>query len=638
MACTRLACPDDLLQCARAALGLATVYEEHSAPGPALEHAMRAEAHAAHELDRLAPPSELDAELDGPRARDEAATLGHGWSEAHSLLLRAWCVQGRAATRLAHFGEAASVLGRAARLVTVRLGPDAALSRPVLRARAQLCLAQSADFGAARELVSRELQLASYELETSEGELAELRRQQAHLLLAQAHVLEQRLADSQLGGTTAQSQRAGVAARVGLVADGGPQPSGKLPPAQGARSGGVLRSLPPNPKMPPPPPPSGGAAVAPAAAATAAAAAQRRHAPPPSTAELELAAAHARDEALAQVLALRREAAELLEEDASAGLDGGRALVAGSVSLAQRELRARLSASLGHWEMAEEEYLQLLPLLEQAHGLASVRALEAWAQLAMVRLRLQRAEEAAGDLEHVRTVRRTLFGPGSDAELGATLALAELHAQRAEWAAATDTLAGALNESRALDEADAQTASKAGARHAQRWGYNGPVAQGDAADSGRMLASALHAYAPDGRRASTHLALVPGDTLEVLRHDKSGTERLTGPWAFGRLRGQTGWFPSSYVRRVPPAKECSTRTEQLLEALASVLVASREGASPPAGQLVDVERVGALLRRGQESAGGSGQSPLSEEILGQQTSSVVALALAWAPAGAGEAE
>lgn len=149
-----------------------------------------------------------------------------------------------------------------------------------------------------------------------------------------------------------------------------------------------------------------------------------------------------------------------------------------------------------------------------------------------------------------------------------------------------------------------------------------------------MLATALYAYVPEQRRMASHLSLRAGDTVEVLRHDKSGAERLSGPWALGKLRGQTGWFPSSYVRRVPPAAERSVRTERLLEALARVLDASREEESAPLpGQLLDVERVSALLAMAQPGSGRDGeppgaaaaswQSPLSRSLLGLPTAEVL---------------
>lgn len=185
----------------------------------------------------------------------------------------------------------------------------------------------------------------------------------------------------------------------------------------------------------------------------------------------------------------------------------------------------------------------------------------------------------------------------------------------------------------------AQLRKPQSAQHALKWGFNGPVRESDATDGGRLLATALYAYLPDERRASSHLQLAPGETVEVLRHHDSGADRLGGPWAFGRLRGQTGWFPASYVRRVPPANERSARTEKLLEALALVLLASREQQAPLPGQLLDVERVRALLglgtsHGGVSEAGVDGRAadgaeagmqgcPLSASVLGLPTADVL---------------
>jgi hypothetical protein len=173
------------------------------------------------------------------------------------------------------------------------------------------------------------------------------------------------------------------------------------------------------------------------------------------------------------------------------------------------------------------------------------------------------------------------------------------------------------------------------------WGYNGPDVHASTADDpldqGRMLATCLHAYAPSGKRAVTHLAISPGDTLEVLRHDQSRTPRLSTPWALGRMRGLTGWFPSAYVRRIPPPGERSRRTERLMEALAGALVARREESEvqPFRAQLIDVERVRALLAgaTGSDSgadelgqAQGQSQSPLSATLLGLPTVDVLSSA------------
>lgn len=162
-----------------------------------------------------------------------------------------------------------------------------------------------------------------------------------------------------------------------------------------------------------------------------------------------------------------------------------------------------------------------------------------------------------------------------------------------------------------------------------------------------MLATALHLYVPEAAQERSHLALAPGETVEVLRQGKEGGPRLSAPWALGRLRGRTGWFPSSYVRRVPPAAERSARTERLLEALARCLEAKRQQLTPQGAERpVDVPRVFALLAQPDVGAGGGepagstavspgGQqqraaapAPLSRSLLGWPTADVLLTAAA----------
>lgn len=188
IACTRLACADDLLQCALAALAIGEVYVAHGAAKPALEHAIRAEAYARHELDREAG----GAFVDPRRLALAAGGGGGGWSDAHTALLEAMVMQGRASTRLGHFADAASVLDRAMRAIHFRLGPAHARCRPVLRAQAELALADAADCARAGALLARELELGRGGLEMDAAELAELRAELAAVLLAQAHLLEER--------------------------------------------------------------------------------------------------------------------------------------------------------------------------------------------------------------------------------------------------------------------------------------------------------------------------------------------------------------------------------------------------------------------------------------------------------------
>jgi hypothetical protein len=642
IACTRLACADDLLQCALAALAIGEVYVAHGAAKPALEHAIRAEAYARHELDREAG----GAFVDPRRLALAAGGGGGGWSDAHTALLEAMVMQGRASTRLGHFADAASVLDRAMRAIHFRLGPAHARCRPVLRAQAELALADAADCARAGALLARELELGRGGLEMDAAELAELRAELAAVLLAQAHLLEERAtagaAREAATSPAAPPPRARALARPAdgaarAASAGRERRAGAAPPLAKPRprargGGGALQLRPPNlSELPPPPPDRAGVAATAARAADPVAAAVR-----------------ARDEALARVGALRREAAALLEDAAEGADDARRAAAAGArppAATERRELGAALSAALGHWETAVSAYEALLPQLEAALGLTHARVLRGWAQLARARLHAGDSDGGDAALRHVRAARRAVHGPGSQAELGCTLALADARAQRREWRLAVEVLKAALEESNALDDAQRRAGAATGATAAKpaalTWGYNGPAPEADAVDSGRLLATCLHAYAPTGKAAASHLPLRPGDTVEVLRHDATGAPRLSAPWALGKLRGLTGWFPSEYVRKLPPVGQRSARTERLLEALAGVLVASRDdaelrgeaGAAADGARaaerfdlLFDVERVAVLLDSGVGAAERTGQSPLSEALLGMPTADVLAAA------------
>lgn len=408
VACTRLACPHDTEQCARAALGLAEVYVAHDAPAPALEHAMRAEMHVRRALDAHAASQGTHGAADDTSSAAIAGTgLGaqHGpaaaWSGARELLVRSLVIQGSANTQLRRYSFAAENLEAAQQAVHARLGPSDERNRPILHAQAVLAVATAA-VGRARELIELELQLARASATVEDREIGELEGELANLLLLEAAALEVRPPLAELPprderrrvGSTGRAERAqptrGRAAGVRAASASG---RARRPASvQAAAATLPPSSLPPTP--PPTPPPTAPSAGAGALAGSARARPSQPGASPGS----------AESDVAERVHALRCEAAALLErvhgsaEPPAApigpGADGTRASSAVGRAGAQAALRdakppatgagtrtsgeqlglleqrAKLSALLGHWEAAERAYLGVAVALEEEHGCA----------------------------------------------------------------------------------------------------------------------------------------------------------------------------------------------------------------------------------------------------------------------------
>jgi len=209
--------------------------------------------------------------------------------------------------------------------------------------------------------------------------------------------------------------------------------------------------------------------------------------------------------------------------------------------------------------------------------------------------------------------------------------------------AARALLTDALQESRAIDAAEAEAAAAGKAMpadHALRWGWNGSAPE-LGADSGRVFATAVHAYAPRAKGRSDqgqHLPLNKGDRVEVLPPGlgvlAAGpcADRLGRPWALGRVRGRTGWFPSAYVKRLPAPGERSPRTVALVEMLARAIdrrpagAWTRGGGEGPGGdrggdsrgglEPADGDAVVALLHPGEHADAALSASPLPAAVLG----------------------
>ena len=132
----------------------------------------------------------------------------------------------------------------------------------------------------------------------------------------------------------------------------------------------------------------------------------------------------ARSAELQRASELRDKAIQLLLASAQGGQGGAGAAAAAAAPL--NEDGARMAVKLGHacveleqWAQAEAAFLRAIPYLEEAHGMSDSRVLRLWDEVARLRLRLGKHEQAAEDYEHLLAMQAVLHGEGG-AQLIAT--------------------------------------------------------------------------------------------------------------------------------------------------------------------------------------------------------------------------